>query len=208
MNSQIMFLQRKEYDREDGMLFVRNDGILETMVKAPMLLAGLIVVILIMPIYTSFGSTRTLDLTIYADGSTHVSSQLDVDPLEPVLEMDLFGPSVDNFIAVDENGIGLTSEISENIVTVNTFDSSSITIDYDIHDLISKEGRVWTFSLNSPTDYSLLMPPNSIIVGISALPSNMEVENEQTRLELSSGLSEINYIFVNPDEPITPDTNH
>ena len=205
MISQIMSLQGKEYDREDGMLFVRNDGILETMVKAPMVLAGLIFVILIMPIHTSFGSTRTLDLTIYADGSTHVSSQLDVDPLEPVLEMDLFGPSIDNFIAVDENGIGLTSEISENIVTVNTFDSSSITIDYDIHDLISKEGRVWTFSFNSPSDYSLLMPPNSIIVGISALPSNMEVENEQTRLELSSGLSEINYIFstVNPDEPIT-----
>ena len=200
-----MSLQGKEYDREDGMLFVRNDGILETMVKAPMVLAGLIFVILIMPIHTSFGSTRTLDLTIYADGSTHVSSQLDVDPLEPVIEMDLFGPSIDNFIAVDENGIGLTSEISENIVTVNTFDSSSITIDYDIHDLISKEGRVWTFSFNSPSDYSLLMPPNSIIVGISALPSNMEVENEQTRLELSSGLSEINYIFstVNPDEPIT-----
>ena len=205
MISQITFLDRKEYDREDGMLFVRNDGILETMVKAPMLLAGLIFVVLIMPIHTSFGSTRTLDLTLYADGSTHISSQLDVDPLEPILEMDLFGPSVDNFIAVDENGIGLTSEISENIVTVNTFDSSSITIDYDIHDLISKEGRVWTFSFNSPTNYSLLMPPNSIIVGISALPSNMELENEQTRLELSSGLSEINYIFstITPDEPIT-----
>ena len=206
MISQITFLDRKGYDREDGMLFVRNDGILETMVKAPMLLAGLIFVVLVMPIHTSFGSTRTLDLTLYADGSTHVSSQLDVDPLEPILEMDLFGPSVDNFIAVDENGIGLTtSEISENIITVNTFDSSSITVDYDIHDLISKEGRIWTFSFNSPTNYSLLMPPNSIIVGISTLPSNMELENEQTRLELSSGLSEINYIFstINPDEPIT-----
>ena len=205
MISQIMSLQRQEYDRVDGMLFVRNDGILETMVKAPMLLAGLVFVILILPIHTSFSSTRTLDLTIYADGTTHVSSQLDVDPLQPVLEIDLFGPSIDNFIAVDENGIGLTREFSENIVTVNTFDSSFIAIDYDIHDLISKEGRVWTFSFNSPSDYSLLMPPNSIIVGMSALPSNMEVENEQTRLELSSGLSEINYIFstVNPDEPIT-----
>jgi uncharacterized membrane protein len=39
------------------------------------------------------------------------------------------------------------------------------------------------------------MPPNSIIVGMDALPSNMDLVNDQTKLELSSGLSEINYIF-------------
>ena len=31
--------------REDGMLFVRTEGILETMVRAPLLVAGLIVVV-------------------------------------------------------------------------------------------------------------------------------------------------------------------
>ena len=214
MNSEFMPIPRKEFIREDGMLFVRNDGILETMVKAPLILAGLIVVALTIPIQTSFGSTRTLDLTLYSDGSAHISSQLDVDPLDPDFEVNLFGPSIDNFIAVDENGVGLsTSEITGDLITINTFDASSITINYDIHDLISKEGRVWTFSFDSPTNYSLLMPPNSIIVGISALPLNMELENDQTKLELSAGLSEINYIFstTNPVEPPTnpvePPTN-
>ncbi|MGI9566361.1 MAG: helix-turn-helix transcriptional regulator [Nitrosopumilus sp.] len=205
MNAEIVSIHRKEFIREDGMLFVRNDGILETMVKAPLILAGLIVVALAIPIQTSFSSTRTLDLTIYSDGSAHVSSQLDVDPINPTFEANLFGPSIDNFIAVDENGVGLYHEINGELVTITTFDSSSITINYDIHDLISKEGRVWTFSFDSPTDFSLLMPPNSIIVGINALPLNMELENDQTKLELSTGVSEINYIFgtTNPGEPTT-----
>ena len=209
MNPEIVPIHRKEFLREDGMLFVRTEGILETMVKAPLIIASLIVVALAMPIQTSFSSTRTLDITVYSDGSAHISSQLEVDPLDPDFEVNLFGPSIDNFVAVGENGFLLSSEIIDNKVTIDTFGTSSITIDYDIHDLISKEGRVWTFSLNSPTDYSLLMPANSIIVGMNALPSNMVIVNDQTQLELSTGLSEINYILGTSNPPVTnpPVTN-
>ena len=213
MNPQIVPIHRNESLREDGMLFVRTEGILETMVNAPLLIAGLMVVALTIPLQTSFGSTRTLDLTLYSDGSAHISAEIDVDPLDPDFQADLFGPSVDNFVAVGENGFLLSSEIIGDTVTIDTFGSSTITIDYDIHDLISKEGRVWSFSLDSPTDYSLLIPPNSIIVGMNALPSNMDLVNDQTKLELGNGLSEINYIFGTttpvppPTTPITPPTN-
>jgi uncharacterized membrane protein len=191
MYPEIVPIHRKESLREDGMLFVRTDGIFETMVKAPM------------PIQTSFGSTRMLDLTLYSDGSAHISSQLEVDPLDPDYEVSLFGSSIDNFVVVGENGFLLSSEIIGDKAMIDTFGSSSISVNYDIHDLISKEGRVWTFTLDSPTDYSLLMPPNSIIVGMDALPSNMDLINDQTKLDLSSGLSEINYIFGNTQPPIT-----
>jgi uncharacterized membrane protein len=173
------------------------------MVKAPLIIAGLMVVALTMPIQTSFGSTRMLDLTLYSDGSAHISSQLEVDPLDPDYEVSLFGSFIDNFVVVGENGFLLSSEIIDDKAMIDTFGSSSITIDYDIHDLISKEGRVWTFTLDSPTDYSLLMPSNSIIVGMDALPSNMDLINDQIKLDLSSGLSEINYIFGNTQPPIT-----
>ena len=203
MNPQIVPIQRIESFREDGMLFVRTDGILETMVKTPLIIAGLIVVALTMPIQSSFSSTRTLDLTLYSDGSAHISTHLDIDPLEPDFEVNLFGSSVDNLVAVGENGFLLSSEIIGDKVTIDTLGSSTITIDYDIHDLISKEGRIWTFSVDSPIDYSLLMPSNSIIVGMNIIPSNMDLVNDQTKLELSSGLSEINYIFGTTTPPIT-----
>ena len=203
MNPEIVPTHRKESLREDGMLFVRTEGILETMVKAPLIIAGLMVVALTMPIQTSFGSTRMLDLTLYSDGSAHISSQLNIDPLDPDYEVSLFGSSIDNFVVVGENGFLLSSEIIDDKAMIDTFGSSSIAIDYDIHDLISKEGRVWTFTLDSPTDYSLLMPPNSIIVGMDALPSNMDLVNDQTQLDLNLGLSEINYIFGSTQSPIT-----
>ena len=102
MDPDIVPIHGEKSLREDGMLFVRTEGILETMVKTPLLVASLIVVVLMIPIQTSFSSTRTLDLTLYSDGSTHVSAQLGVDPLEPDFEVNLFGPSVDNFVAVGE----------------------------------------------------------------------------------------------------------
>jgi len=176
------------------------------MIRAPIILAGLIVMAIGMPFQSSFSSTKTLELTMYSDGSTHISSQIQVDSFSPDYEIDLFGPSVDNFVAVGENGFLLTSEIIDNKAIVDTFGSSSITIDYDIHDLISKEGRIWTFSFDSPSDYSLLMPSNSIIVGMSTIPKNMEINDEQTLLELSSGETEINYILGTPQTPVEPTT--
>ena len=204
MNPQLEPNHTNESLVDDGMLFVRTEGILNTMIKIPLILAGLVIVAIGMPIQASFSSTRTLDLTMYSDGSTHISTQLDVDPLSPDFELDLFGPSVDNFVTVGENGFLLSSEINGTKAFIETFGSSSITVDYDIHDLISKEGRVWTFSFDSTSDYTLLMPKNSIIVGMSSIPKNMEILEEQTKLELSSGPTEINYILEAPQNPIDP----
>ena len=184
------------------MLFVRTEGILNTMIKIPLILAGLVIVTIGMPFQASFSSTRTLELTMYSDGSTHISTQIDVDALSPDFELDLFGPSVDNFVTVGEDGFLLSSEINGTKAFIETFGSSSITVDYDIHDLISKEGRVWTFSFNSTSDYTVFMPSNSIIVGMSTIPKNMELIEEQTKLELSNGETEINYILEAPQNPI------
>ena len=203
MNPEIVPVYEKESIREDGMLFVRTDGILETMVKAPLILAGLIFVTVLIPLQTSFSSTRTLELIIYSDGSTHVSTQIDVDPLEPDFEINLFGKSIDNFVATGDTGFLLSEKIVGDKAIIDIFGSSSIIVDYNIDDLVSKEGRVWTFSFDSPSDYTLLMPKNSVIVGMSGLPNNMELVDEQTKLDLTAGLSEINYIFT----PINP-TDH
>ncbi len=201
MKPEIVLTHRKEYLQEDGMLFVRTDGILETMVKAPLILAGLIVIALTIPLQTSFSSTRTLDLIIQSDGSTHVSSNIDVD--SSYFELSLFGSSIDNFIAIGESGSELSGDIIDDKAIVDTLGSSSITVNYDIHDLISKEGRVWTFSFDSPSNYSLLMPKNSVIVGMSVLPNNMKQIDEQIKLELFSGPAQIDYIFGIIPEPTT-----
>ena len=210
MNTQAITI--KAEPAPDGMLFVRTDDTIETMVRVPLIITGMIVVALAVPIQSSLGTTRTLDLILYSDGSAHVTNQLDVDPLEPDLRVSLFGSSIDNLIALGENDLLLSSELDGSEAAVSTFGSSSVTVEYDIHDLVSKEGRIWTFALDSHSPYSLLMPPNSIIVGMTAVPSNMDLRNDQIMLQLGAGLSEINYIFgatapviePAPDDDILP----
>jgi len=201
MKPEIVPIHRKEFLQEDGILFVRTDGILETMVKAPLILASFIIVVLTIPIQTSFSSTRTLDLIIQSDGSTHISSQIDVDSSD--FELSLFGSSIDNFIAIGENGSSLPENIIDDKAIVDTLGSSSITVNYDIHDLITKEGRVWTFSFDSPSNYSLLLPENSVIVRMSVLPNNMKQIDGQIKLELFSGPAQIDYIFGITSESTT-----
>lgn len=200
-------IQSKKSLGEEGILFVRNDSIFDTMVKVPLLVASMIIVAALLPIQSSFSSPRDLDLIIYPDGSTHISTEIDVDPFLTDYEVNLFGSTIDNLVVIGDDGFLLDVDIIDDTAIIQTFGSSVITMEYDIHDLVSKQGRLWTFSLDSPSDFTLLLPKNSAIVGMTNLPLNMEIINEQNQLTLSSGSTEIDYFFStnsisNPNEEI------
>ena len=177
------------------------------MVKVPLLVASMIIVAALLPIQSSFSSPRDLDLIIYPDGSTHISTEIDVDPFLTDYEVNLFGSTIDNLVVIGDDGFLLDVDVIDDTAIIQTFGSSVITMEYDIHDLVSKQGRLWTFSLDSPSDFTLLLPKNSAIVGMTNLPLNMEIINEQNQLTLSSGSTEIDYFFStnsisNPNEEI------
>ena len=191
---------------DDGILFVRNEGIFDTMVKTSLLLASMIIAAALIPIQSSFSSPRDLDLIIYPDGSTHISTEIDVDPFVTDYELNLFGSTIDNLVVVGDNEFLLDTDIIHDSVLIQTFGSSVISIEYDIHDLVSKQGKLWTFSLDSPSNFTLLLPQNSAIVGMTNLPINMEIINDQNKLTLSSGKTEIDYLFSNTISNPIPDT--
>ena len=191
---------------DDGILFVRNEGIFDTMVKTSLLLASMIIAAALIPIQSSFSSPRDLDLIIYPDGSTHISAEIDVDPFVTDYELNLFGSTIDNLVVVGDNEFLLDTDIIHDSVLIQTFGSSIISIEYDIHDLVSKQGKLWTFSLDSPSNFTLLLPQNSAIVGMTNLPINMEIINDQNKLTLPSGKTEIDYLFSNTISNPIPDT--
>ena len=195
MTSLIEPIQSKKSLGDDGILFVRNDGIFDTMVKTPLLVASMIIVAALLPIQSSFSSPRDLDLIIYPDGTTHVSTEIDIDPLLTDYELNLFGNTIDNLVVIGDDEFLLDTVVIDDFALIQTFGSSIISIEYDIHDLVSKQGRLWTFSLDSSSDFTLLLPKNSAIVGMTNLPINMEIINEQNQLTLSSGQTEIDYFF-------------
>ena len=192
-----MNLQQKVAQKHQSpggeMLLVRNRDILSTMVRIPIVVIGLVLVALSAPIQQSFGSSRTLDFTIYPDGSTHVFYELDVDPLELEITVELFGEMIENITITDEDGFLLSNEINHNLAVIETFGASHISIDYDTQDLVSKTGKIWAFAIDAPVQYSLLTPKDSVIIEMSNFPLSMQVENEQSYLTLPSGQASISY---------------
>ena len=186
---------QKNQSLEKGILFVRSTDILSAMVRLPIVVMGLILVVLCAPIQQSLASSRTLDFTIYSDGSTHVFYDLEANPLEPEFMVELFGQVIENLTIVDEEGFLLSYEINNNTALVETFGASNITIDYDTQDLVSKTGKIWEFSVDAPIQYSLLIPKDSVIVEMSNFPISMQVDNDQSYLILPDGLTNISYYF-------------
>ena len=175
----------------EGMLFVRIRDIAIRMVKAPLLAIGLLLTVML-PVQ-SFGSLRAVDFTIYPDGTTHVSQQSSADPTEPELKVPLFGKSIDNLVVQDENGLLLSFDIDSKGATIQTFGASSVSIEYDSYDLISKKGKIWTFAIDSPVDYTIMMPEESTVVDI-ANPDNIDTIDDK-RISLLKGKNQIEYFF-------------
>ena len=188
-------LVQPEYALQEGMLFVRITNILTIMVKAPMIAVCFVLMTLASLPQHAFGVSKVLDFTIDTDGTTHIFFETDVDPLQPDFTMKLFGNNIDNLVAQDENDLLLSSQINENMVTIETLGASKVKIDYDTADLVTKNGKIWSFSVDSLSDYSILLPKNTVIVGMNAFPLNMQVVDEQSLLSLPSGSAEIDYVF-------------
>ena len=184
---------QKYQSLEGEMLFVRNTDILSTMVRIPIVVIGLMLIALSVPIQQSFASSRTLDFTIYQDGSTHVFYELDADPLELEITVELFGEMIENITIIGEDGFLLSNEINHNLAVIETFGASHISIDYDTQDLVSKTGKIWSFSVDAPVQYSLLTPKDSVIIEMSNFPLSMQVDNEQSYLTFPPGQTNISY---------------
>ena len=175
------------------MLLVRNMDILSTMVRIPIVVIGLVLVALSAPIQQSFGSSRTLDFTIYPDGSTHIFYELDVNSLELEVLVELFGKMIENITIIDEDGFLLSNEINHNSALIETFGASQVSIDYDTQDLVSKAGKIWTFSVEVSEQFSVVTPKNSVIIEMSNFPISMQVNNDQSHLTFPSGQTNISY---------------
>jgi uncharacterized membrane protein len=163
------------------------------MARVPLAVFVLILLAMSVPLQHSFGSNRTLDFFLFSDGSTHVTYSLESDPFLPDTEISLYGDSVENLVVEDENGFLLTAQSENNILQVETLGSSNILINYDTYSLISKDGKIWSFEIDSPVEFNVIMPQNSVIVGMSTFPIDMDVTSDRTKLLLPSGIAEITY---------------
>ena len=184
-----------EDSKNDGMLLSPTEALI-LMARVPLAVFVLILLAMSVPLQHSFGSTRTLDFFLFPDGSTHVTYSLESDPFLPDTEVSLYGDSLENLVVEDENGFLLSTQSEKNILQVETLGSSNILINYDTYSLISKDGKIWSFEIDSPVEFNVVMPQNSVIVGMTTFPIDMNVDSDRTKILLPSGVAEITYFLA------------
>ena len=159
------------------------------------LAAILVAIVVLGSAGASFGAFPHTEITVYPDGLAHITTQIEVDPQEPSFLVGLLGAAVDNFVAVDEDGVLLAAEqAGASSMKLETFGSGLVNISYDIHDIVSKAGRIWTFSVDIDHEYTILMPGGAVITGMNVIPRNLDIINESVRLEMPGEPAEISYI--------------
>ena len=195
MNQESVYCGWLEDSKNDGILLTPTEALI-LMARVPLAVFVLILLAMSVPLQHSFGSARTLDLFLFSDGSTHVTYSLESDPFLPDTEVSLYGASFENLVVEDENGFPLTTQSENNILNVETLGSSNILINYDTYSLISKDGKIWSFEIDSPVEFNVIMPQNSVIVGMSTFPIDMDVASDRTKILLPSGMAEITYFLA------------
>ena len=201
MNQEPVLCRRQEHSNHDRMLLSPTEA-LSTMALVPIAVFVLVLLAISVPLQHSFGSNRTLDFSLFPDGSAHVFFELESNPLFPDTQITLFGESIENLVVEDENGFLLTTEPSQgdsNNFEVETLGASTILINYDTYSLVSKNGKVWSFAVDSPTEFSLLMPMNSLVVGMTTFPIDMSEEDDRIKMLLPPGPVELTYFLTHAE---------
>ena len=201
MNQEYVICRKQEHSVCDRMLLSPTEA-LTTMALVPIAVFVLVLLAISVPLQHSFGSNRTLDFSLFPDGSAHVFFELESNPLFPDTQITLFGESIENLVVEDENGFLLTTEPSQGSSTVfevETLGASTILINYDTYSLVSKNGKVWSFAVDSPTEFSLLMPMNSLVVGMTTFPIDMSEEDDRIKMLLPPGPVELTYFLTHAE---------
>jgi uncharacterized membrane protein len=133
----------------------------------------------------------------------HVKLVASIDPTEPSATLPLLSSSAYNVLALDEESAPLSYDISDMNITVYTFGSTKLTLEYDTDALTSKSAKTWTVSLTTLYQLNLTLPEGATLLYFNTSPSSIKSEGGKLTLGLLPGIWEISYTLeaVAPPQP-------
>lgn len=147
--------------------------------------------------------TYTIDslvITLMPDGQSKVQYDISVDPRKQETNVKLFGQTR-NITAQDSSSNSIETILSEDLrnVTLISLGATNARIQYDTPDLTQKNGRVWSFSLDSPTRFSVVLPVNSIVTDWGKQnPILIKRAGEQNLITFDAGNVQLSYMTEFP----------
>lgn len=115
-------------------------------------------------------SLASISLTVYEDGYVLVNETIVTANYSVSLDVPLLGQHAEGLVALDENGNLLPAEVNGGNVTVYFGNATLIHLSYYTPDLTSKDGAIWTISLESPVPVEINLPPDAVVVDLSDIP--------------------------------------
>lgn len=150
---------------------------------------------------TQSHTINSLVITLMPDGQSKVQYDISVDPRKQETSVSLFGQTR-NLTAHDISGNNsIETSLTENLdtVTLATVGVTNVKIQYNTPDLTQKNGRTWSFSLNSPVRFSVVLPPNSVITDWGKQnPILIQRSGEQNLITFDAGDVQLRYVTEFP----------
>jgi hypothetical protein len=140
-------------------------------------------------------------ITLMSDGQSKVQYDISVDPRRQETNVGLFGQTK-NLTAWDVSGNkSIETIVAEDLnnVTLVSLGVTNVKIQYNTPDLTQKNGRIWTFSFGSPTRFSVIPPPNSVITDWGKQnPILIKRVGEQNLITFDAGNIQLKYMTEFP----------
>ena len=178
--------------------------------KNRLIVGFIILIIFSLPISRSFAQNELIvestKLDIFRDGLVHVSQIITINETYPAMTLQLFSPTIDNLIILDENNAFLDYAQTGSNLTIFTLGTKKVSIGYDTLTLTNKEAEVWTLKIDNKYNSTIYLPENSTIVYLDKIPNEIDTTENKIILLINPDSWEISYILplISPSDPITP----
>ena len=156
-------------------------------------LLPLALVLALVPAAFAQVSPQTLGFSVYTDGVTRVDYHLDADPTLALVNITLFGDTLEDLFILDQDGLLLMSTVVDGYHQVDSLGSSSLTVSYLTTDLTRKSGAVWSINVETAISAEIMLPIGATIINMNDIPLEIETVDEQTRLVMPAGGVSVSY---------------
>jgi hypothetical protein len=141
----------------------------------------------------------SLFIGLLSDGNALVEYDVNItNPEAPATNVTLFGNTFNDLLVVDYSDKLVAFDMGKNPnqISLDTFNVTSARINYETPDLVNKQGKIWTFSINSTIEFSVKLPPSSVVIDWGdRFPAFLRHIGDQDVVTFDPGSVRISYVI-------------
>jgi len=164
--------------------------------------------LIITSVNTGFAQEVTpqyLELTVYNDGTVKAVYDVETDPTEVRVDIELFGSSFSNLVVKDDEDLPIEASVQGSTASIDSLGALELNIVYLTSSLTSKEGALWTLNVSIPASTRIILPAGAAIIDLGSLPYGLGTIEGKTYLDFDPGDLSVSYLLGLPEIDLEPD---